>query len=51
MQIIFKCKDYRKANSFKKRIELGREGRHLSGPDKIRQLCSILNGGREAEFS
>lgn len=40
-----------KGNSFKTRIVLGGKGRHLSGPDKIRQLCSILKGYCEAKFS
>lgn len=37
-------------NSFNKRVELGGKGRHLSGPDKIRQLCSILKGAMRLSF-
>lgn len=51
MQIIFKSKDTEKSNSFKKSVELGRKDGHLSGPDTIRQLCSILKGCLEAKFS
>lgn len=40
-----------KGNSFMKKIELGRNGRYLSGPDKIRQLCCNLKGCHEVKFS
>lgn len=38
-------------NTSNETVELGGKGRHQSGPDKIRQLCSILKGCHEAQFS